>query len=681
MPRPAAVAKISAACGLLLLLGSRSVDAFAAPGVNELLWDTTGGVGSRPGGTSQSVLALGPLGQPLADSEIADDFAAHARIRRLDFWGIPCFCQTPPVAGVFARFYEWTADGPGPQQGEFFLEADDPRFVYHPEQPSRLDITLPDGGFAASGLHFVAVQLVFSGGGAWSMLQSNPNEPRHASLWFRDRLESTAWEPEKYHGRVVSSSDFAFRLYGDSLGAATIDSIGPDPADRSERIVILGSDFGDGTDSRVTVDGRPASATTWRPDEIHAYVPEASALGPVEVRVVTPEGASPPATLTVTARAPEGRVRWRFRTDGDRTYSQFVTVGPDGAIYTADRLGTYALSPDGALRWFTPDARGADGEGGRPLSIGADGTLYTGMDVVGDAYAAVVALDPDDGSVLWRFVAPNTGPIDVGPNVGPDGRIYGVQTVVPNAGLGAFALEPEDGQLAWSEAGDPPFDGLSSLTNSEIVFGADRLYAGAWFLRSGSPVIYAFALDGEQVWTSWELQHTATAFPVVDPFDRVITRWGQTGLRALTPDGEEAWVRIHPDQVNVERPAVDSVGNSYTGNASSVRLWSVDPDGETRWIRPSEFPDGLDELGVTPDDRLLVAGGSAGPDAPQWVRGYRTKDGILLWQVDLPDEQGLSQFTSSMEPRFSADSATAYVTTQFPGDGLDYGYLWAIATE
>jgi len=112
-----------------------------------------------------------------------------------------------------------------------------------------------------------------------------------------------------------------------------------------------------------------------------------------------------------------------------------------------------------------------------------------------------------------------------------------------------------------------------------------------------------------------------------------ITAWPQTGLRAITADGVEDWIRIHPDQVNIQRPA-DSLGNSYTGNASGVRLWSLDPAGNTRWIRPSEFPNGLDELGITHDDQIIVAGGSAGLGARNWVAGLQHR----RWLPPLADQ-------------------------------------------
>ena len=520
----------------------------------------------------------------------------------------------------------------------------------------------------------------------WSIVPS-PNEEGETSEAAQSKWRAAAESEGDEMKQPLRSSAYLSALFlmsspvpGERAKSPAIDSVAPSRAARSERLIILGTDFGTKGAGFVLIDDRPAIATTWLPNEIHAYVPEAASLGEISVRVVTSEGSSGNAVLAVTARPSQGRVRWRFKTDGDQTFSQFVKVGPDGTIYTQDNLATYAVSPDGALLWASRDCYGADGNGGRPISIGSDGTLYCGMDIVGNAYAAVVALDPADGSVKWRFVAPNTAPIDVGPNVGPDGNIYGVQSVAPNNGLGSFALDPQ-GNLIWSNPGNPTIGALTSITKSEITFGVDRLHAGTWFLRSGYPVLYTFSLAGSQLWTSWDLQNTGATFPTMDPFNRVITAWPQTGLRAITADGVEDWIRIHPDQVNIERPAVDSLGNSYTGSASGVRLWSLDPAGNTRWIRPPEFPNGLDELGITPDDQIIVAGGGGGFGARAWVRGYSTADGSLLWQVNLRERRGLFEFTSSLEPAFAFDSQTAYVTTQFPGNGLGFGFLIAIETQ
>ena len=130
------------------------------------------------------------------------------------------------------------------------------------------------------------------------------------------------------------------------------------------------------------------------------------------------------------------RVLWRFQTF-DIAFNQFIGLAADGTIYTSDGFGTYALSPAGELRWVSQEAH-ADSFGGRPISLGADGTIYTGVDFVGNQYAAVIALNPD-GSVRWRFFPGVQGDLIIGPNVGPDGNIYGVQDTT-FGGIGAFKV-------------------------------------------------------------------------------------------------------------------------------------------------------------------------------------------------------------------------------------------------
>jgi outer membrane protein assembly factor BamB len=59
-------------------------------------------------------------------------------------------------------------------------------------------------------------------------------------------------------------------------------------------------------------------------------------------------------------------------------------TGPDGTVYTVDVGGhLYALTPAGGLKWIF------NGAGPKGLSIGSDGTIYTGDE------AAVTAVNPD----------------------------------------------------------------------------------------------------------------------------------------------------------------------------------------------------------------------------------------------------------------------------------------------
>lgn len=380
----------------------------------------------------------------------------------------------------------------------------------------------------------------------------------------------------------------------------------------------------------------------------------------------------------------QDRVLWRFRLNS-YVAIQHAAVGSDGVVVAQDDSATYAINPDGSLRWVSLAAGGKDGGGGRAIDFGADGTIYCGIAIVGDAYAPVVALNPD-GSTRWIFESGTANSTLVaGPNVGPNGNIFGIEDAA-DGGLGAFALDPA-GNLLWSNQGDPLLDRtLPPSTISEIVFGADRLHAGVVFRRSGNnPVTYTFDLNGAQLWTTWGLQPHAFVFPVVDPFNRVILGSGQVGLLALSPDRDRQWLSPHPNGISaIARPAIDSSGFLYSGDFVGVDLWSLNPDGSTRWVRPPEAATYFNELGVTPDDSVIVAGGSDVPDGGAgegWVRGFSSADGAQLWQVDLLEENGLSQFVSSRRPAFSADSQTAYVTTHFEGSANDYGYVVAIRVQ
>jgi hypothetical protein len=271
--------------------------------------------------------------------------------------------------------------------------------------------------------------------------------------------------------------------------------------ERSGRLLIFGSSFGDGTGGEVIIDGLTAIATTWTDTEIHAYVPEAASLGNVSVQVTVDGNPSNVATLDVTTRQADGRVRWRFQMDAEYP-GDFVGVGPDGTVYVTDdenvtvEARMYALTPDGGLKWVVSGAGGA-----RPIAVGPDRTIYTG------AYG-LTALNPD-GTVKWQ------GPSEarillVGPSVGPDGNIYAADNTRWGEGLGAFCVDPE-GNLLWSD----PNPGIQSSrsSNSEIRFASlleDRLYFCIYSDGGTPPIAWAFDYDGQLQWSQGPARSTRT---------------------------------------------------------------------------------------------------------------------------------------------------------------------------
>src|SRR5690606_772190 len=139
---------------------------------------------------------------------------------------------------------------------------------------------------------------------------------------------------------------------------------------------------------------------------------------------------------------------------------------------------------------------------------------------------------------------------------------------------GVFSLDP-DGGLRYANPGAPPIHITDAVTTSELEFGEDRFHAGIVYTKSGSnPFIRTFSLAGEDLWSSESLRPHTTAFPQLDGQQRVICPWGQTGMRAISPAGEEEWFALHPNGASlVQRPAIGASGAIYTGDFIGVELW------------------------------------------------------------------------------------------------------------
>jgi outer membrane protein assembly factor BamB len=370
-----------------------------------------------------------------------------------------------------------------------------------------------------------------------------------------------------------------------------------------------------------------------------------------------------------------GEVLWTTQLDGP-IYIQFIAVAPDGTIYVNTRTATYAINARGDILWSNPIAP-ADGVP-HSISVGVDGTIYTGMGVVDDMYSLVVALNPD-GSIKWQYLPPEAAVLITGPNVGQDGNIYGLLEMWDDNSNHAFSLDPK-GNLRWMTAGDLPVWPTNNFNGtSDVKFGDDFMITGHIKIGYTHPTLHAFSIDGDFLWSTASLNPATTSMPAIDSDNRVICTWGQTGIRALAANGQQEWFTLHPDGANfLQRPAVDSNGVIYIGDFIGVDLWALNPDGSSRWVLPTT-DEIMAELTVTPDDQFLIVRGNSGADGPFWIRGYSTVDGELLWQVDLqPAGEDFIQLASAYDVAFSPDATVAYVTTTYTGDGIEHGNLYAI---
>jgi len=451
--------------------------------------------------------------------------------------------------------------------------------------------------------------------------------------------------------------------------AQSIDSLSAETLPRSGLLFIKGHSLGEVQGrAEVLIDGFPAIVTRWSDEIIHAYVPEAASPGTVDVRVVWEKGSSNALPLDVTLRAfarDNHRVLWTFQTDG-YSLGRRVDIGPDGTLYTSDFSGLYALSPEGALLWFTPGVGG-----GRPVTFAADGTIYTGSSLV-------AALNPD-GSMKWQFNNPRPGlDLAAGPNVGPDGNIYAAQDVDgdPNA-LGVFSLDP-DGNLRWSTGLDYPMISLRGPSYTDIVFDSDRFYMTIYRRLSRPPTVRTYTLDGDLLWYTGDMPLPIGGPPSLHPNGTLIFKWAQTGIQALNRDGDQLWVSDHPvDGQLLLSPDIGADGTIYVADWSGPDWWAVNGNGNTLWLGPQPGYDMMAGFAISPDQDQLVAAGSDTFGVPGFVRGYDANGtGDLLWQIDLPSQNGLNQIAGSMGT-FSNDSRITYFSTAFGGDA-DMSFVYAV---
>ncbi len=345
-------------------------------------------------------------------------------------------------------------------------------------------------------------------------------------------------------------------------------------------------------------------------------------------------------------------------------------VGPDGGVVVASSSGdVYSLTAAGALRWVV--RAGADG-----LSIGADGTVYVG------SMNTITAIAPN-GSVRWTFTEPSVGQgVIAGPTVGP-GREHLRDLRLRRAGrLRALA---GGSALLWSNPGNPTFSEYGQL-GAEIVFGSGRLYAAFDEYAVGSSTMFGLSLGGTQQWAS---AIGGTDDPFMQQQRQPAT--GADGSLYLTAmGGGNGWGlrRVDPASGNVlwnyspwpsngmSAPSVGPNGSVYFSRSLSY-LESVTPNGQSRWT----FFDGsiIDHPAVSPDGSIVVAGNRPNFGEPGSVRGWNASTGALSWQVNLPNENGGYQIAYT-QPRFSADSRTAYFGTAILGGGGEYSFLYAVDT-
>lgn len=463
-------------------------------------------------------------------------------------------------------------------------------------------------------------------------------------------------------------------LLTSSALAQTITSVAPGETSPSGRVRITGAGFG--TSGSVTIGGEPAIVSRWSSGEVVAFVPETAGTGSVPVLVEPIGGGSATSTVTVVPRTTDGRIRWRFLLDSYAIAGQPPGIGLDGSVYVDEGFGDlYAIGPDGGLDWIydtTEESTGglAGGAAEGPIVVASDGAIIVGGTLLG-GFGRIHAVNPD-GTRRWVFQTDDTQGVIVGPGIGPDGNIYAAVDNAFTGAIGVFSLDSA-GNLRWSDPGSPAVGEYGQAWGRPIAFGSDRFhFAAKPTAGSGPPILWTFSFDGDQEWVS------LTGFdsdPVTDDTGRVIVGNSGYGVTAYDSSGAVDWQNPPPQPgFSALSPTRAPNGDIFTAHAA-YGLWSLTPDGDTRYYIHDLSHGHMRNLGVTPDGAWLLCGGRQTFGVPGWVRAYSTADGSLEWQVDLAAEGG--DLVTNSRPSFSPDGSTAYFCVSVLGSSTD-SYVYAI---
>ncbi|MCA9291556.1 MAG: PQQ-binding-like beta-propeller repeat protein [Phycisphaerales bacterium] len=361
--------------------------------------------------------------------------------------------------------------------------------------------------------------------------------------------------------------------------------------------------------------------------------------------------------------AEPGELLWTFELSN--ISGAFVTVAPDGTIYTTDRDRLWALTPAGTVKWVFDEAGGDGGltigGGGQPVDLLPDGRI-----VVGGGFS-IWALDAD-GVIDWTFSWEGGfyNQIDNGPSVGPDGHIYATAAVNDGFGLGAFSLTT-DGDLRWQDSPQPPLTILNASHNQRVRFTDTRMIFG--FLATSGPVsVYGYDLDGAQ--TNY-VDYTCVSSPKTDGVARLLLS-GQCGVQAIDPESDTILWSVGLGPVNM-LPIADGDGIVYSGSWHGP-VSAIDASGQVLWTSSNVSLQRT--LAVSDEHGVMLYGGESFGQ-PNWAGAIDIATGEALWELPFDTVDGHNELIWSNEAAFSPDGTVAYFTTRFTSNGAP-GRLYAV---
>jgi len=321
----------------------------------------------------------------------------------------------------------------------------------------------------------------------------------------------------------------------------------------------------------------------------------------------------------------DGTIKWVYEVDASIQGSP--SIGADGTIYVGIDDGyLYAFNPDdGTVKWKTKIGTPLRKEYGGDVSytsilsspaIVEDGTIYISSR---DQY--LFAINPD-GTIKWKFAIDFTFDNWVAPAIAEDGTIYMTSS---NPKPGVYAINP-DGTGKWF------FKAGTNMFNSVSIGKDGTVYAA---LPSTTQLNALYALNPSDGSVKWEvaadffLESTPTVADdgtvYVGTFAKDVPE--PAGLYAIK-DGKIKWYFETEDSTeSMVTPAIGPDGNIYFGSDDG-KFYAVTPEGKEIWqYQTAGLIEASPAIGA---DGTIYIGASMVPEGNPSFYALNS-DGTLKW--------------------------------------------------
>ena len=318
----------------------------------------------------------------------------------------------------------------------------------------------------------------------------------------------------------------------------------------------------------------------------------------------------------ISAFHPDGSEKWTFVQDPRALILIGVSVGPDGNIYAVgtEGMGVFSLTPEGSLRWQTPELYRRVPIDYNEIVFGDNGGtqqlyFYANRHLRGVTLGGTPVFAIDDG--LQQLQVANS------PAVGPDGSVH--------TALNSYS---PGGDFQWSFATPYPYNVFTKST-----VGTD----GVHYLVQNLSQLFALNTDGSQRW------HVAlddyVGGPIVDPTNTQLVLGGANtldhpGLILSTSagTGSELWRVVLPAESGFNQ-FVDSRAR-FTGDGLTAYLVTATATGDNATSRsfvysldasvgapPPPPPPAPDIFAIAPPSGASDGGGGMTIDGSGYVAG------------------------------------------------------------